>query len=121
VLNLWLMFMSAYSIHMKDRYTSSSQVWTTSSERDRTLSDLDPQETASQLTSDSEAYESDGTQASLAKRRKDPRARYKYQELLSEFRTRYTLGILYLGGLILRMPVLLSDFSRWVFDFGSVS
>jgi hypothetical protein len=105
--------MSAYSIHMKDRYTSSSkQVWSSTSDMDPSLSDLEPQETASQFTSDSEAYESDGTQASLAKRKKDPRARNKYQELLSEFRTRYTLGILYLGGLILRMPVLLSDFSR---------
>jgi hypothetical protein len=123
-MHLWLTLLTAYGLSLADR-KRSLLVWSQSSQVGSSVGDLERRATAmsnnansdtegsSVVVSDSESgYESEGSMSAMRRRQRNP-ADKGFQDLMTEFKTRYLLALLYLGGRSLRMPLLTADIIRW--------
>jgi hypothetical protein len=122
-MHLWLTLLTAYGLSLADR-KRSLLVWSQSSPVGSSVGDLERLASAasntatsdnegSSVVSDSESgYESEGSMSAMRRRQRNP-ADKGFQDLMTEFKTRYLLALLYLGGRSLRMPLLTADIVRW--------
>ena len=121
-MHLWLTLLTAYGLSLADR-KRSLLVWSQSSQVGSSVGDLErlaaesntanSDNEGSSVMSDSESgYESEGSMSAMRRRQRNP-ADKGFQDLMTEFKTRYLLALLYLGGRSLRMPLLTADLIRW--------
>jgi hypothetical protein len=82
------------------------------------MEELERRAAVSSVSSDSgsdsagSGYESEGSMSAMRRRPRNSGDR-GFQDLLTRFKTRYLLALLYLGSRSLRMPVLTADFVKW--------